>query len=778
MKNKFLTSFGVLLLVFTSYNALNNVRPSNTVINAEESYKIVFKQNYRERNFAMSSAGWWGNVNDNSFANETATIKTGGAAYFANGQITAGNTYVISYDLKTEGDTYFQFNVNTPEWKNLQGETLINNSDFVHYDFIYTPTVSGDATYYFMVTGGSTIYLKNLYIYDTTYISVNNGEEIGELPAINPVEGKKGYWSIDGKKITNQTIYNYTSDKIATLSYEDSYSITYYNGGAYDLASDTKYWNTGTNLVKEDDALHMLNEDGLADVPIHTYDASDVNSTTLTAGKKYQLSFDIKCDNLFLRIANCSPWVMLYEGWTNYASFTNVRLNFEASDSSTATFRFRVDTTGNVFIKNLRVYEVSTIECNKNEAITNVPEIKKQGKYNEGVWQIDNQDINKDTIFDYDSYNKEAYVKYFEKYTLTYYGSEDNYTENLAKNISYWTKQGNANLSKFYENNSLVFTGEANAMARYCDSENLKLIENETYVISGKIKTGESKIHLVVNNDWTNNILLAHYQALDYQTINLKFTASKNQGDASFIDFQFASANGDKRVEIQDLYITHIKEESYTLNSTLSNLPKAPTNSGWVIDNTLLTNETKYNFSEDKIAYLAPIVSYNGNDTITYRIGRKLVVEGLDVKSFYSGSSTYQYTWYDNENNKINEPTSAGSYKLGVKAIDANGTISLNEALINVNVLEKDVIAPTWVRDGNTYTYSDELNITVKKGWYAQLNIEALDDIDGVVAVEYDYNGLVDEFNRFVLGSGDVKCIAKDLTGNTIQIIIHLTVVE
>ena len=140
MKNRFLTSFSVLLLVFTSYNALNNAKPSNTVINAEESYKIVFKQNYRERNFAMSSAGWWGNVNDGSFANETATIKTGGAAYFANGQITAGNTYVISYDLKTEGDTYFQFNVNTPEWKNLQGETLINNSDFVHYDFIYTPT--------------------------------------------------------------------------------------------------------------------------------------------------------------------------------------------------------------------------------------------------------------------------------------------------------------------------------------------------------------------------------------------------------------------------------------------------------------------------------------------------------------------------------------------------------------------------------------------------------------------------------------------------------------
>ena len=780
MERKLFISLGILLFgVISSNISSNNILVNKQIRKAAgDEHKLIFKSDARGvGNYALSNAGWW-DVDSCTFANSTVTIPNGSTSYFSNGSIKANETYVISYDLKTNGDAYFQFNLNTPEWKNFQKGTF-NNSDYVHYDFIYTATAdNNNMTFYFQVTGGVEIYVQNLYVYSTTSISVTEGQAIGTLPEVASIEGKKGYWTIDDTKITNESIYNYSVDKIVHAKYEDVCSITYHNGGAVDFASDTKYWKSGTNLVKEDNVLHMKNEDNLADQPIHTYDVSDSSFTMLEKGKKYKLVFDIKCDNLYLRIANCSPWELLLGGWTNHAEFTKKELTFEASSSGVATIRFRVDTTGNMFIKNLRLYEISTIEYSKNQPLGTLPIINVQGKYSVGTWIIDGKDITSATIFNYETLNKEAYVKYLEKYTLTYYGAEDIYTTNLAKNINYWTKQGNVDLSKSYDEDSLVFKGEKSAMIRYCEPSVFKLIEGDTYVVKGKIKTGDSKIHLVINNDWANTILLTHYQAKEYQEINIEFIAPKNDGANSFIDFQFASASGEKQFSIKDFYITHITKSDYFANDSLSNLPNFPQGSGWIIDNALINKETKYNFKDDKIAYLAPIISYNGKENITYRIGREITIDGLDIKSFYAGENSYKYTWYNTNNEVVNELTQPGSYKLSVRAVDINGGISLNEVKINVNVLERDSIAPNWTRDGETYIYPEELNLTVHAGWYAQLNLEALDDIDGIIEVTYDFNGLVDEFNRFVVGKGNVTCIAKDFSGNQIQIIIHLVVVE
>ena len=392
-----------------SNNSANNVRKIRKA--AGDEHKLIFKGDARGvGNYALSNAGWWG-VDSCTFANSTVTIPNGSTSYFSNGSIKANETYVISYDLKTNGDASFQFNLNTPEWKNYQKGTF-NNSDYVHYDFIYTATAdNNNMTFYFQVTGGVEIYVQNLYVYSTTSISVTEGQAIGTLPEVASIEGKKGYWTIDDTKITNESIYNYSVDKVVHAKYEDVCSITYHNGGAVDFASDTKYWKSGTNLVKEDNVLHMKNEDNLADQPIHTYDVSDSSFTMLEKGKKYKLVFDIKCDNLYLRIANCSPWEVLLGGWTNHAEFTKKELTFEASSSGVATIRFRVDTTGNMFIKNLRLYEISTIEYSKNQPLGVLPEINL-GKFDNGVWTIDGETITNETKFNYSSASKDAYVKY------------------------------------------------------------------------------------------------------------------------------------------------------------------------------------------------------------------------------------------------------------------------------------------------------------------------------------------------------------------------------
>ncbi len=749
-----------------------------------DTHSIYFKGNNiggaSGRNFAQASAGWWG-VESCTFASDTVTIPSGSTAYFADSiSVASGATYLVSYDLKTDGASSFTFNVNTPTWTNLQNKSSFDSAEYVHYAFLFTPASSDtNSSYYFAVTSGS-ISVQNLYISATTSISVTEGSAIGTLPEIPAIEGKKGHFEIDGVEINSETLYSYSTDKYASLVYEDVRSITYHNGGAVDLASGLSYWGSGTNLALEDGLLHMKNEDDKVDQAIHNYDVSSADYTSIQNGKKYKISFDIKCDKVNLVLFLHNPWNLLAQEWMEYASFTTLEYTFDSSADLTATFRFRVDTTGNVYIKNLRLYEISTVEYEENKALGELPAIKAQGKYTEGTWQIDGNAISSETIFDYDTLNKDAYVQYIEKYTLTYFGAEDIYTKDLSKDSSLWTKiAGSSTLSSIArEDDALVFKGEAGAMGRFCDPNSFKLVAGETYLLKAKIKTGDSKVHLVVNNDWVNGLLLTHYQAQDYQDLSLEFKAPENQGEKSFLDFQISVAGGEKQFSLKDFYITHITKSNYLAGSSLDALPNVPEGSGWVIDNVPLGKETKYDFGADQTAYLAPTISYEGEEEISYRLGTELKVKGLSANSFYEGGVSYDYAWEDKDGNPMSELNEPGKYFLKVKAKDAKGSFSLNEVKLSVDVLERDTVKPNWVRDGETYVYPNELNITVHEGWIAQLNLEALDEIDGIVEVSYDFGDLVDELGRFKKGSGQVKCLAKDYSGNAIQIIINLTVLE
>lgn len=254
-----ITSLAVIFSPCLKSNVINNVKYQRRA--AGDTHNLIFKGEYRERNYALSSAGWWGyesTPNNVTFTGDEVNIINGTTAYFTNGAVNSGERYVISYDLKTDGNTYFSLETVLPAWSSLQAETLVNNSDYVHYNFIYTAPKNGDSFIpYFKVTGGKSITIKNLYIYNTTSTSVIEGQTIETLPSIEAKDGKRGYWAIDGKEIKVGDTYNYSTDKVVDLVYEDVYSITYHNGGAIDLASDTKYWKSGTNLVKEDGVLHM-----------------------------------------------------------------------------------------------------------------------------------------------------------------------------------------------------------------------------------------------------------------------------------------------------------------------------------------------------------------------------------------------------------------------------------------------------------------------------------------------------------------------------------------
>ena len=398
-----------LALAFTASSAgVNTPNAKQAHAATGDEHKLVFKGDYRERNYAESAAGWWGN--GYSFNDGVATITTTNAAYFANGATVAGETYVISYDVKTVGSADILFNINTPSWKNIQKEKNKNYTDYVHYDLIYTAEASSDFTVYFAITG--TIQVKNLYIHNSSSVTVKEGEVITNLPDIVPVEGKKSYWAIDGKEVKNGDVYNYSSDKVVTAVYEDPYSITFHNGGLADLSSDEKYYYSATGLVsREDGALHLQNNDGKAEK--HTYVFTDTYIANFVAGKTYKLSLDIKCDNVYLVIATNSPWIALSAKWTNIADFTTKEFEFTPTkNGANAAIIIRINTVGNAYVKNIRLYEVETVECQKDFAIGTLPEIKKLNEFDEASWQIDGTIITSETIFNYSTASKNAYVKY------------------------------------------------------------------------------------------------------------------------------------------------------------------------------------------------------------------------------------------------------------------------------------------------------------------------------------------------------------------------------
>ena len=73
-------------------------------------------------------------------------------------------------------------------------------------------------------------------------MTVTAGSAIGTLPEVPAKDGCDGYWTIDGEKITVDTVYNYGANKTAVAEYKDPYKLSYASKHYYMASSD----ETGT----------------------------------------------------------------------------------------------------------------------------------------------------------------------------------------------------------------------------------------------------------------------------------------------------------------------------------------------------------------------------------------------------------------------------------------------------------------------------------------------------------------------------------------------------
>ena len=134
--------------------------------------------------------------------------------------VTAGKTYEFSFWINTEGVTsgtvYTQYTV---DGKYLQIYPMLGQ-DWTKYSATFTATSDKEETVYFTSTAKGTVYLDEVYIRQSfETVTVKEGEVVGELPVIPEKEGHAGVWTVDGKSISADTVWQYTEDKTALLTY-------------------------------------------------------------------------------------------------------------------------------------------------------------------------------------------------------------------------------------------------------------------------------------------------------------------------------------------------------------------------------------------------------------------------------------------------------------------------------------------------------------------------------------------------------------------------------
>ncbi len=380
-----------------------------------DTHSIYFKGNniggVSGRNFAQASAGWWG-VESCTFASDTVTIPSGSTAYFADSiSVASGATYLVSYDLKTDGASSFTFNVNTPTWTNLQNKSSFDSAEYVHYAFLFTPASSDtNSSYYFAVTSGS-ISVQNLYISATTSISVTEGSAIGTLPDIPDVEGKVGHYEIDGTPIDATTVYNYSTDKYASLVYENDgkHNLYFALGQGNYAKSNAGWWDeTGGAPATFDNGTVTISG------------TSDFSLASFESDTDYFVSCDLKVNgangssfHVYYGIYNGLNYNSIYNGTLTASDYTHYDFAFNTGyKSGSAYIQLQVSDGDSVTLKNLYVAKNSPLSVKEGEAIGTLPDMPSVTDKVGDHYEIDGTKIGADTVYNYttDKFATSVYV--------------------------------------------------------------------------------------------------------------------------------------------------------------------------------------------------------------------------------------------------------------------------------------------------------------------------------------------------------------------------------
>ncbi len=369
----------------------------------KEARRITFLSDDYDYDIASSTESWY--VNDNvpvpEISGGEAAMKRADSTvtYYAGRRRivgTKGAVYKISFKAKSaDGVRFAMFGISmdynsenklAEKWDLLTDKTL-NGNEYSDFEFEFTAHENGNVSFAVQLLGGTgTLTFKEVRLYEKIVKNAAIGEAIGELPEI-PVKDRyaDGYWAVDGKEISADTVCDYDGDKVAKIVRKRLYDLALVSDDYYyDMASSTESWkHYNVPEMNEEGGATLTRSADVASGTAVNYLGGE-GKYRVTEGKTYVVTFSMKCDNVHMNIALNSPqWTLLHSAWINNTEYKDYKLVYTCDKSGQATVIFQLDAgSGKIYLKNLRFYEsFGEKTLTEDEALSEVPAIDKVAKH-------------------------------------------------------------------------------------------------------------------------------------------------------------------------------------------------------------------------------------------------------------------------------------------------------------------------------------------------------------------------------------------------------------
>ena len=406
----------------------------------------------------------------------------------------------------------------------------------------------------------------------------------------------------------------------------ETYTLTFKGGCGVRSIEETDGWFWAINGRKEMVTDNLSPEDVGGKAVKYTKDAANdpylggySKVDGFTQGVTYTTSFWLKTvaasedyavkawmpDSSFATVS--MPVITTVSGSTDWTRY-EYTWTANSTSSGTAPLRFSVTAgQGSLYIDEVDTYQSVYTVTNGGE-IGTVPNLPKQnGK--SATWLIDGEVITASTVYNYTE-NKTAVAAYANTLTLTQ-------SEEITEKVGEFAKVYNAATAELttagaYNGKaiSLVRTdGTAGGNASFSMTFNgVSVTAGETYTVRFKLKTAGS-IHVYHIADgslytWASTKLIDDWVAGSagaWVDCSYTYTSAYTQENL-ILGFQLTSNANSVSALIDELYVESPTKMTVIQGAAIGTLPALEEGKAWTIDGEVITENTIWNYSEDKTA--------------------------------------------------------------------------------------------------------------------------------------------------------------------------------
>ena len=696
---------------------------------------------------------------DPSIAASTAVNYGAGVGKYS---VEAGKTYIVKFKVMTE-NMHFNFAAELPAWTTMFSNWVYSANEYTDMSFEYSPTKSGNTRFIFQLdAGGGDIFIKDFYFYEKNEMTVTAGSAIGTLPEVPVKDGYNGYWTIDGEKITTETVYNYGVDKIAVPTYVKSYRLTFANPGD-SITNSMNGW-----FAQSGNANGITQSEDTITVDFSAAGKTAYCSLTAVEGKSYGIKIEYKTAesgktskfrlyntynkwNLIGTIGATDAWQTL-EG-TFVATTNKDRVTLQVDEEyKDIPLQFR-----NIIVSEI----IDTFKIEEGKAVGTLPAVPVKEGY-EGYWTIDGEKIDENAEYNYVS-DKVAVPAYAKIYSLSFKTERDS----ITKSMNGWFAQS-GNVNGIEQSDDLITVDFSLAGGTvYC---NQTTVTGKTYGIKVEYKTAEagktSEFHLF--NTYTEwKAIKTNIPVTDeWKTYEGTFTATT---DTDRVTLQVNNASYTSiPLQFRNIVISDITNQTVTAGSAIGTLPEVPAKDGyngyWTIDGEKITADTVYDYNADKIA----VAAYKADNKIESvslsldgNIGLNIYAKVVDESKVYATVGSVR--------KELTEYTLSGAnrlYTVGVAAKDYADKIKFEIGDYTAEVGVKDYIEVAKTR------FSDNVSLlALLEGLETYCDSAekyfANETVGSVTATDRGYTGFAPEITGTLPSGVTVRGITLELASMT-----------